>query len=203
MISKGTGYVKGGGARDRLVAHMKYIEHRSRDLERETRDDRRVFTKDEDVVSRHDAVEDIMAHEHRQVSYHKMVLSPGADEPVEDWREWTREVMDDLEDRKGMDLTWYAVKHDNTDNPHVHVTLAGSGTNRETGDPAIVKMYVPDYQFLDQAGHDHSEHEWYREVGEMMKDFDRQDAAELGAREPERDLDRTDRNHDRGFDFDR
>src|SRR5579883_1704002 len=200
MISKGSGYVKGGGARGRLTAHMKYVEYRSRDQEKETRDDRRIFGKDEDVVSRSDAVNDIMEHEHRQVSFHKMVLSPGQDEPVEDWREWTREVMSDLEDRKGMDLTWYAVKHDNTDNPHVHVIIAGSGTDRESGEAGVVKMYVPDYQFLNQAGHDHSDHDWYRELGEMMKDFDRQDAHELGAREPERGLDRGD--HDIA-DFDR
>ncbi|MGH2505814.1 MAG: relaxase/mobilization nuclease domain-containing protein [Ktedonobacteraceae bacterium] len=128
-----------------------------------------------------------MDHEHRGVSYHKIVLSPGKDEPVEDWRSWTREVMGDLEERQGKDLHWFAVKHDNTDNPHVHVVLAGVGENRETGEREMVKMYQPDYQFLDQSGHDHSDHDWYREVSDMMKDFDRQDAQELGERNLERD----------------
>lgn len=187
MISKGTGYIKGGGARTRLVSHLKYTEHRSRDPERETRDDRRIFGKDEDIVNRRDAVNEIMDHEHRGVSYHKIVLSPGKDEPVEDWRSWTREVMGDLEERQGKDLHWFAVKHDNTDNPHVHVVLAGVGENRETGEREMVKMYQPDYQFLDQSGHDHSDHDWYREVSDMMKDFDRQDAQELGERNLERD----------------
>ena len=97
MIAKGSGYVKGAGARGRLNAHVKYIEHRAMS-ERETRDDRRIFSRDEDVMSRGDALQEIMDHEHHNVAYHKMILSPGHDEPVEDWREWTREVMDDLQE---------------------------------------------------------------------------------------------------------
>lgn len=120
MIAKGSGYSRGnresGGARP--VAHGKYIEQRSR-IENESRDDRRIFSKDEDVVSRRDAVNDVMDHTSTSVNYHKVVLSSGEDEPVQDWREWTREVMADLEEAQGKELHWYAVKHDNTENPHV------------------------------------------------------------------------------------
>jgi hypothetical protein len=59
MIAKGSGYVKGAAARGRLNAHVKYIEHRTMS-ERETWDDRRIFSREEEVVSRGDAVEDIM-----------------------------------------------------------------------------------------------------------------------------------------------
>src|SRR5437667_4838233 len=117
MIAKGTGFVKGNpvAAQGRLVAHLKYVEHRSK-TENESRDDRRIFTKDEDLVARSAAVQDVMDHANTQVAYHKMVLSPGQDEHIADWREWTRGVMDDLEKKQGRELHWYAVKHDNTDN---------------------------------------------------------------------------------------
>jgi len=182
MIAKGSGYVKGAGARGRLHAHMKYTEHRSMS-ERETRDDRRIFDGEHDVINRSDAVQDIMEHSHRNVAYHKMILSPGQDEPVADWREWTREVMGDLEQRQGKELHWYAVKHDNTENPHVHVVLAGSGENLETGKLEQVKMYAADYKFLRESGHDHSGHEQQREMNDWIREADEQEAQELGVRD--------------------
>jgi hypothetical protein len=206
MIAKGSGYVKGAGARSRLGAHFKYIEHRSMS-ERETRDDRRIFDADRDVVNRSDAVQDIMDHEHRNVAYHKIVLSPGQDELVSDWREWTREVMDDLQERQGKELHWYAVQHDNTDNPHVHVVLAGSGENLETGQAEQVRLYADDYKFLRESGHDHSDHEHQREINDWIREADERDAQELGVqndkheRTPEQEVISRD-NSDRG-DFDR
>jgi type IV secretory pathway VirD2 relaxase len=185
MIAKGSGYVRGSGARGRLVAHLKYIEHRTMS-ERETRDDRRIFNRDEDVVSRGDAVAEIMDHEHRNVAYHKIILSPGQDEPVTDWRAWTREVMHDLEERQGKALHWYAVHHDNTDHQHVHVVLAGEGENPETGQPEQVRLYAPDYQFLRERGREHSGHEQEREVNEWVQEADERDAQELGGRHEER-----------------
>ena len=180
---------------------MKYTEHRSRDMERETRDDRRIFSKDQDVVGRKDAVDDVMEHTSTSVNYHKFVLSPGEDEPVSDWREWTRDVMQDLEERQGRELHWYAVKHDNTDNPHVHVVLAGAGENLETGRLEPVKMYPGDYQALRESGHEHSEHEWYRQVSDLVKEYDQQEHVEPSL---ERDQSReVARSNDFGQDLDR
>lgn len=191
MIAKGSGYNRGNrqAGQARLVAHFNYIEHRSR-AENETRDDRRIFSKDEDVVNRRDAVNDVMEHTSTSVNYHKIVLSPGQDEPVQDWREWTREVMADLEESQGRELHWYAVKHDNTDNPHVHVVLAGSGANHETGKEEPVKMYTQEYQQMRESGQEHSEHDWYRQIEGHLKEYDQQDDRELA--EQEHGLDRGD-----------
>jgi hypothetical protein len=174
---------------------MKYVEHRAMS-EQESRDDRRIFSKDEDVVNRRDAVNDVMEHTSTSVNYHKIVLSPGEDEPVADWREWTRDVMRDLEERQGRSLHWYAVKHDNTDNPHVHVVLAGAGENHETGKEEAVKLYANDYQFLRESGHAHSEHEWYHQIESYLKEYNEQDHVEPSQervhseREPGRDAGR-------------
>jgi hypothetical protein len=188
MIARGTGFVKGekASAQARLVAHLKYVEHR-RKAENESRDDRRIFSKDQDVVSRSDAVSDVMDHAHSQVAYHKIVLSPGEDEHIVNWREWTRGVMDDLEKKQGRELHWYAVKHDNTDNPHVHVVLAGAGENHKTDNREAVKMYRSDYELLRQSGTDRSDRDWYRYMEERLKEADQRDQAEI-SRDQERDV---------------
>src|SRR6266852_2734844 len=144
MIAKGR-YIKGGAANsasagEHLNSHLKYLEHRSRD-DQESRDDRSIFSKGDDAVERRDAVNDVMEHSSHSVSYHKIVLSPGDDEPVQDWREWTREVMADLEDAQGKEMRWYAVHHSNTEHEHVHVVVAGAGEDRETGQQEAIKLY--------------------------------------------------------------
>ena len=143
-------------------------------------------------------MDEVMDHTSTSVNYHKIVLSPDEKEPVADWREWTREVMDDLQEKQGRELHWYAVNHDNTDNPHVHVVLAGAGENLETGKTEPVKMYTQDYQLLRESGHEHSEYEWSRQIEGLVKEYDQQDHPERDtvARTPEntpdRDLDRGD-----------
>src|SRR5260370_19693852 len=193
MIAKGR-YMRGGAANHRaaashLNAHLKYLEHRSRD-EQESREDRSIFSKDDDQVNRRDAVDDVMEHTSGSVSYHKIVLSPGDDEPVQDWREWTREVMADLEAEQGIDLHWYAVHHSNTEHEHVHVVLAGAGEHWETGHEEAVKLYPEDYHVLRESGHDHSDHDFYDHLSEQLKELDRQDELghDHGVRDQERDF---------------
>src|SRR3989442_2795108 len=104
MIAKGR-YVKGGAANSasaggHLTSHPKDLEHRSHD-DHESRDDRSIFLKEDDTVERRDAVNDVMEHTSHSVRHHKILLAPSDDEPVQDWREWTREVMADLEDEQG------------------------------------------------------------------------------------------------------
>jgi len=191
MIARSTGYVRGQGARAKLSGHMKYIEHRSMG-EHENRDDRRIFDAEHDVVSRREAVRDVMAHEDRGVAYHKFVLSPGLDEPVADWRAWTREVMDDLSERQGKQLHWYAVHHNNTEHEHVHVVLAGRGENVETGKSEQVRMVASDYQYLRESGREHSEHAFYRDIGDHVAEFDRQESTEFVAPDRDRAMGRED-----------
>src|SRR5260370_36777345 len=117
-------------AASHLNAHLKYLEHRSRD-EQESREDRSIFSKYDDQVNRREAVDDVLEHTSHSVSYHKIVLSPGDDEPVQDWREWTREVMADLQAEQGKDLHWYAVRPSNTETAHIHPLAAGAVEDRD------------------------------------------------------------------------
>ena len=178
MIAKGR-FVKGSAANSaslsgQLNSHLKYLEHRSRD-DMERLEDRSIFSKEDDTVERRDAVSDVMEHTSHSVSYHKIVLSPGDDEPVQDWREWTREVMADLEDEQGKDLHWYAVVHQNTEHPHAHVVVAGAGEDHETGQEAAVKLFQEDYRQLRESGHEHSEYEFYHQLETALEEVEKQD----------------------------
>jgi hypothetical protein len=178
MIAKGSGYVRGNrdAAKARLVSHFKYIEHRSREISDESRDDRRIFDKEQDVVNRRDAVDDVMEHTSTSVNYHKIVLSPGDDEPVQNWREWTRDVMRDLEEAQGRELHWYAVHHQNTEHPHVHVVVAGAGYNEETEREEPVKLYTHDYEVLRESGREHSDYHFQHLLEEQFQELNALDA---------------------------
>jgi hypothetical protein len=185
MIARGTGYHRGNRqvGRARASAHLRYLEYRALG-DQESRESRHIFSQESDRVSRSQAVEDVMSHTSTSVNFHKLVLSPGEDEPVEDWREWTREVMSDLEERKELELHWYAVHHKNTDNPHVHVLLAGAGEQEETEKLKPVKLYAEDYQFLRESGHDRSDHAFYQQIKERVHELDRTDDLTHHSAEP-------------------
>lgn len=162
-------------ATSRLSAHLKYNEYRTYGPD-ETRADRSLFDAEQEQIQRRDAVTDIMEHGSSSVRYHKIVLSPADYEHVEDFRAWTREIMADLEERKGIYLHWYAVQHHNTDHPHVHVVLAGAGEDAQTGERKTVRMtYDQDYAFMRQSGREHSNFEFYHQIEQTLQEMDHAD----------------------------
>lgn len=172
MIVKGR-FVRGNREKTskHLAAHFRYIEHRRRDEQHEDREDRHLFSKQSDQVDREEAMSDVMNHTSTSVNYHKIVLSPGVDEPVDDYRQWVRDVMHDVEEHQGKELHWYASYHANTDHPHVHVILAGSGENLETGETEPVKLYRDDYQHFRESAVDHSERDWFLQISDALEEF--------------------------------
>jgi type IV secretory pathway VirD2 relaxase len=113
-----------------LKSHLKYLQYRERDQTKETRQDRSLFSRDQDHIDRRQAHDSIMQEGAGKVYYHRMILSPAHDEHVTDWRDWTRSIMGDLEKRLDTRLDWYAAKHANTDDPHV-----GHGPRERTCNP--------------------------------------------------------------------
>ena len=186
MIIKGR-FVRGNREKTakHLAAHLRYIEHRSRDEQREDREDRHLFGRDSDQVDCEEAVSDVMDHTSTSVNYHKIVLSPGPDEPIDDYRQWVRDVMHDMEEQQGRDLHWYASYHANTEHPHVHLILAGSGENLETGEAEPVKLYRDDYQHLRESAINYSERDWYLQISDALEEFHERDTV---VRNQEHDL---------------
>ena len=171
-----------------LGSHFKYLQYRERDPLLETKEDRQVFDKDHDRVDRRAAREQVMGAEPAgDINYHRLILSPAQEEPVEDLRQWTREVMVDLEDRLGQDLDWYAAQHRNTDDPHVHVVLRGSGTNRETGREESVNLTRDDFKAMRESGREHSDYEHYHLVRETLRELDERDTITQETPTPQRE----------------
>jgi len=114
----------------------------------------------------------VMSHTSTSVNYHKIVLSPSSEEPVHDWQEWTRQVLNNLEEAQGKELHWYAVHHQNTEHSHVHVVLAGAGYNQETNREEPIKLYPKDYAVLREAGHEHSDYHFQQLLKEQFQELD-------------------------------
>ncbi len=151
-----------------LKSHFKYIQYRERDLVLESKADRQVFDKEPDQVDRREAHDSVMSERAGDIYYHRIILSPSHEEPVEDWRAWTRAVMADLEEQRGLDLEWYAVHHHNTDDPHVHVVSRRTGIDRETG-------------------REHSEYAHYHLIEDTLRDLDERDTTTREAPEHARE----------------
>jgi len=131
---------------------LHYMQTRPLDHD-ERPEDRHFFGPERDSGSWREARAEILDHATEQVAFHRLILSPGPDQPVADMREWTRMVLDDLADTLGQQLHWVAVIHRNTDHPHAHVLLAGGG--ERAGELRPVLLYKAQYAVVRASG-DHS-----------------------------------------------
>jgi len=156
------------GARQSLSKHVKYVQYRSLGPE-ENRDTRCIFDKEREGIARQQMVRDVLSRTCTRVNYHRMILSPAKDERVEDWQRWTRRVMADLEAKQGIELHWYAVQHSNTEYPHVHVVIAGTGEQRGSGQREPVVINETDFARLRESGREHSEYARDRVLAEQQQ----------------------------------
>lgn len=169
MIVRGTGFVRGASAMvgPRLLAHLKYVQYRSREQQPADRD-RRLFSATDDHISWRQAHALLMAHSGRSVGFHKIVLSPSVVERsgISDWQQWTRHVMADLATRQKQSLYWVAVRHAHTAHPHVHVVLAGVGSAHRP-----VFLRIGDFKAMLKSGEAHLEMTWPQLVQRSLADL--------------------------------
>lgn len=127
----------------RAKAHLRYIQFRAgKDKDEEMRS---FFNNLRDDITGRDVAMSVTEQDPRGVVMHKLILSPGVQGA--DVKEYCREVMADLSSRKGLDLEWYAVQHDNTNNPHVHIVVMGRDQHGHR-----VKLGRDDYTKVKEAG---------------------------------------------------
>lgn len=142
VIAKGN-YVKGTSGMSKAHAHIKYIEHRpGKD---KAQDERQFFSESRDKVPSSEIRERVDDQDRRQVVMHRIVLSPGHNRT--DLKEFTRETMQELGERKGQKLEWYAIDHKNTDHSHIHVCVMGKDKDGE-----IVRLNTNDYRAIRATG---------------------------------------------------
>lgn len=118
---------KSGGkvvAIGKAVAHVNYIQHRpGPDREQGGRE---LFNETDNVDAKK-MRQEIKRLGGSRVVIHKLTLAPEIN--VEDKKEFTRQVMDDLSRDKGLDLVWFGAEHNNTDHHHIHVVVLGKDRN--------------------------------------------------------------------------
>jgi type IV secretory pathway VirD2 relaxase len=132
----------GGGGAAALGAHGKYIEREGARLDDEN-------APHADYLSRegrqgfYDAGEtgvngrDRLAQWSREDGRHfRIILSPENGDAIADLTGYTRDVMARAEAELGKPVSWVAVNHWDTDNPHTHIVLRGrDGAGKQLGLP--------------------------------------------------------------------
>ena len=112
----------------RAEAHVNYLAFRpGKDKEGKKRE---FFSSDRERVDDAVVKEAIEKQPKYGVLAHKFILSPGVEGA--DVQQYTKAVMQDLSRRKGVELDWYGIVHENTANPHCHVIVMGKGKEGRT-----------------------------------------------------------------------
>jgi type IV secretory pathway VirD2 relaxase len=127
----------------RISAHVDYLQNRPG----HDREDgpRKFFNDERDGISGLEIKRELQEQGYSKVVAHKLTLSPGLDGVDVD--AYTRRVMQEIQDEKGLDLKWWSVRHENTDHDHAHVVIAGLDKNGRD-----VNFSKDDYQKLREIG---------------------------------------------------
>jgi len=124
----------------------------------ETHEERTLFDAHGDVAGQAAARAILTAAIGPKVVFHRLVLSPGRRAGVVrliDLRTWTRLLLMDLGHDLGQRLAWVAAVHRNTDEPHIHVLLAGAAARTQwpnNGKVLGVTLLPPHYALLRERG---------------------------------------------------
>jgi len=124
----------------------------------ETHEERVLFDARGDVADRTTARALLTAAIGPKVVFHRLVLSPGRRAGVVrliDLHTWTRLLLMDLSHDLGQRLVWVAAVHRNTDEPHIHVLLAGAAELTRwphEGKVRGVELRTPHYALLRERG---------------------------------------------------
>jgi hypothetical protein len=108
-----------------IIQHVFYIAERNQ----QKWEHRRFFSEERMDVPRDEVIKYLSAHQGRDVSMHKVILSPG-DNSV-NLVHYARESMNQLDQTLGYKVDWFAVEHTNTDHYHVHVVIPGKIPEQE------------------------------------------------------------------------
>ncbi len=166
------------------LGHVKYIQHRpGEDREKGGRE---LFTDREDSVDGKTLRQSIREHDGNGVVIHKLMLSPEIN-PA-DTKAFTREVMKQLGDEKGLDLRWWGTAHKNTDHYHVHVVVLAKDKNGRE-----VRFSKRDYELMKEYGDRYLERHHPRELAEAKRERENKERQRLEERKQELEKQRQER----------
>jgi type IV secretory pathway VirD2 relaxase len=180
-------FLKGGKGVGKARAHINYIQYR--EGEDRGKGAREFFNEDKEQILGRDIKERLLEQEKNGVTMHKIILSPGVQGA--DLKDYTREMMDQLEREKGRKLDWYGIEHRNTDHAHVHVVVMGK--DLEGG---RVRLDLGDMKNLRQWGDRYLEREHQleryldREIERLLKEPERERELEYSRTKGDTDYER-------------
>lgn len=159
----------------RLKSHLKYLQYRQHNREREQIKGRHFFNRQSNNVNRCCIHQSIMQGRIGNVYYYCLLFSPAHDEPVNDWRYWIRAILRDFENHFGHDLNWYAIVHDEIEMPHVHVIVQGIGKHQNNKRILPVIFNAHDFAYLRERGKAYSLYKQQRFLIEQLRILDQYD----------------------------
>ena len=112
-------------AAGRLRGALRYNQERERGRDEE---ERTFYTHKEDKLDRDDIRAEIREKFGKDIAFHTIILSPG-DNSI-DIKEFTRETMDEWQERLGYRIDYYAIEHKNTEHYHAHIIIPASSIDR-------------------------------------------------------------------------
>ncbi|NKJ42519.1 DUF3363 domain-containing protein [Novosphingobium sp. SG720] len=124
---------RGGRRMAPLSAHIAYLK---RDGVTRDKSPTRMFDADGDRADDRGFAERCKDDRH----HFRIIVSPEDATDLSDLRDYTRELVRQMEADLGTRLEWIAVDHWNTDNPHVHLLVRG--VNDQGGDLVIARDYI-------------------------------------------------------------
>jgi len=152
-------YVPAGPwAARRIERQVQHLVADYREGERREGEGRAIFDAYGDVAGQAAARASLTAAIGPKVVFHRLVLSPGRRAGVArpiDLRTWTRLLLMDLGHELSQRLVWVAAAHRNTDEPHIHVLLAGAAERTQwphNGKVMGVTLLPPHYALLRERG---------------------------------------------------
>jgi hypothetical protein len=119
---------KGATSAKSIKASARY--YTTRENERGETMGREAFSKDRDELSRAETYERLERADQEHAYHYRVAVSPGTDREAEgvDLKEYTREVMREVERQQGGRASWVAVEHGreaaHTQRAHVHVIVS-------------------------------------------------------------------------------
>ncbi len=124
----------------------------------EAREERTLFDAHGDVADRATARALLTAAIGPKVVFHRLILAPGRRAGLVrliDLHTCTRLLLMDLGHALGQRLVWVAAVHRNTDEPHIHVLLAGAAVRTRWpghGTTTSVELRTPQYALVRERG---------------------------------------------------
>lgn len=178
FAARGKGGLGKVAAIGKTLGHVKYIQYRPGE-DREP-GGREMFNDREDRVDARAMRQSVRDIGNAKVVAHKLTLSPEV--TPEDRKAFTRDVMHNLSRDKGLDLDWYAVAHNNTDHPHIHVVVLGKDRNGSE-----VSLSLKDIEKAKEFGDRYLERHHPREFERAREERERAERERLELRKQERE----------------